>query len=327
VKKALLSLTLALAANSAFAATVVAGNVAATVIDHGTQFIAQAYPATQDDVNDFIPCEDAYVAPNRTWTGADDSTNGPNPAEPIGDDNSRAVGGVLSLKRDGTELDADAFATCPAGQNDAYVQMYRLKKTIPGSRKCPSTYAPQSFFQFGADVRTWWTLIYTQPGTKFQLEVHVVCFNNFGHPATHIDRYTWEVVATFDSLLNVLDLLHQGALGTTEIPCIAGEDMYDALKEMIEDLREASDFGDDGELRAEAQNLLFDLEACIISFACFADCFIPEDIFSAKFPPTNTLQFGDYGFTGIIDTLENPCACKLLVDVEYIATCYGIASN
>jgi DNA-binding ferritin-like protein (Dps family) len=327
VKKALLSLTLALAANSAFAATVVAGNVAATVIDHGTQFIVEAYPATQDEITNtpgnFIPCEDAYLSPNNEWTGAIADGG----ARPTGPDNANAVGGVLSLKRDGTELDADAFATCPAGQNDAYVQMYRLKKTIPGSRKCPSTYAPQSFFQFGADVRTWWTLIYTQPGTQFQLEVHVVCFNNFGHPATHIDRYTWEVVATFDSLLNVLDLLHQGALGTTEIPCIAGEDMYDALKEMIEDLREASDFGDDGGLRAEAQNLLFDLEACIISFACFADCFIPEDIFSAKFPPTNTLQFGDYGFTGIIDTLENPCACKLLVDVEYIGTCYGITSN
>jgi hypothetical protein len=327
VKKALLSLALAVVGNVAFA-QVQAGNVPVQVIEHPRQFIVQAYPAVQGSIEDAGPClEGASVADNRTWTGAEPSNNGPLGPGQLDEENSRAFGGVLSLKRDGTELDAAAFATCPAGQNDPYVQSYRLRKSIPGSQKCPSTYAPQSFFQFGADVRTWWTLIYTQPGTIFELELTVVCFNNFGHPAIHVDRYSWEVVATFDSLLNVLDVLHQTALCTTEIPCIAGEDMYDALVDMINDLRDASDFGDDGNARAEAQNLLFDLEACIISFACFADCFIPEDIFSAAFPPSNTIQFGDYGFTGIIDTLENPCACKLLVDVEYIGTCYGITSN
>jgi hypothetical protein len=28
----------------------------------------------------------------------------------------------------------------------------------------------------------------------------------------------------------------------------------------------------------------------------------------------------------LIDTLENPCACKILVDLEYIGECYEITS-
>jgi hypothetical protein len=312
VKKALLSLALALvAANSAFAATAQAGGSTLPVNDNGHFFIAEAYPVEPAGYGDVtIPCENALIEDNNQW-------DGPTPTGPT---NSRAVGGVLSLiPADGT-MNTSAFATCAPDETDPFVQSYRLIKKIPGSDKCPTTYEPQTFVQFGSYVRTWWTLIYTQPGTTFTLELTVRCLDAYGRPTLHIDRYVWEVVATLETLKNVIDVLHTGALGTTEVPCISSEDMYQALQDSVDAI--AADLDD----RKEAQDRLFEAEACVISFACFVDCFIPQDVFSAAFPPANSLQFGDYGFTGLIDTLENPCACKILVDLEYIGECYEITS-
>ena len=63
-----------------------------------------------------------------------------------------------------------------------FVQAFRLTKQVPGSFKCPDVYGlphfnsdgkltPYQYFQFGTGVRTWWSLNFTQPGTKFILEV------------------------------------------------------------------------------------------------------------------------------------------------------------
>jgi hypothetical protein len=68
------------------------------------------------------------------------------------------------------------------------------------------------------------------------------------------------------------------------------------------------------------------MEALIISFTAFVDCFDAEAVFSIAFPPSNDIQLGDNGFTGIIDTVENPCACKLLADLEALALCEGIVT-
>jgi hypothetical protein len=322
VKKALLSLAMALvAANSAFAATAQAGGSAMPVKDFGTRFIAEAYPVSPLNHTETIPCEgDEDISPNSRWSAFEQLES-----------NSKAVGGVLSLavklNSNPPVLDTAAFAACTEGGVEPFVQNVRLIKRIPGSDKCPTTYEKATFFQFGSGIRTWWTLIYTQPGTTFTLELTVRCLDEFGHPSLHIDRYTWEVVATFESLLNVIDVLHTNALGTTEIPCISSEDMYDALVESIEDLAALGRTWETPEERADAQDALFNTEALVIGFACFTDCFVPQDVFSAAFPPANSLQFGDYGFTGLIDTLENPCACKILVDLEYIAKCYNIVAS
>lgn len=320
MKKALLSLALTLvAANSAFAATAQSGGTSLPVETRLHAYIAEAYPVAED-FHQFPTgdCTDnAEIAPNSRWTGGENQ----------GDTNSKAVGGVLSLATVGNPpvLDVNAFADCSGYGVSPFVQSFRLVKHIPGSDKCPTTYEEQKFFQFGSDVRTWWTLIYTQPGTTFTLDVTTRCLDTYGRPSIHIDRYIWEVVATFESLINVIDVLHSGALGTTEIPCISSEDMYNALVGCVEDLAAIEIVTPED--RYDAQNALFNCEALVIGFACFTDCFIPQDVFSALFPPANSLQFGDYGFTGLIDTLENPCACKILVDLEYIAKCYGIVST
>src|SRR5262249_48796628 len=157
----------------------------------------------------------------------------------------------------------------------------------------------------------------------FQLELTVRCLTPNGQPAIHIDVWKWVVGVSFDSLRNVIDVLHQGTLGTTEVPCIASEDMFLALKDSvsrIEDaIRGANTGGEPGVVSVEDE--LFKREALIISFTAFPDCFVAETVFSQAFPPSNDIQLGDFGFTGIIDTIENPCACKLLADLEALAIC------
>jgi hypothetical protein len=324
VKKALLSLALAvLSVNAAFAVTATAGGTPITVIPHTNRLLAEAFPGSSSALLDSSGCfPGETIEPNFPFSGEGQLEGSEN-------DNIQSVPGVFSLASTTSDsgivrLDVNRFVTCPEGQSQPFVQSFRLKKEIPGSGKCPGTFAPRTFFQFGGGVRTWWTLIFTQPGTKFTLELTVRCLNGAGFPVLHIDRWVWEVVATFESLRQVINVLHTNAIGTTEVPCIASEDMFIALKDSVTRIEEkiTADVPD----VVGAQDELFAMEALIISFTAFTDCFVAEEVFSQFFPPSNDIQFGDFGFTGIIDTIENPCACKLLADLEFIALCEGIVT-
>jgi len=340
VKKALLSLTLlslvAVVTPSAIAATVVAGGTSLPVFQHpgeGEVFpLAEAYPAVPgalapDPANTCLGERDIFLP--EPFCGPEQTT-----LVDEGDPsfNGHAVPGIFALQsRSVSEtdprqrLDLNCFVTCPLGQTQPFVQSYKLIKQVPGSNKCPATYGPRTFYQFGSGVRTWWSLIYTQPGTTFTLELTVRCLLPNGKPSLHIDRWVWEVVATFESLLRVIDVLHTNAVGTTEIPCIASEDMYIALRESVKGIRDI--LTEDPNNIVDAQDALFSTEALLIAFCAFTDCFIPEDVFSAQFPPSNDMQSGDFGWTGILDTLENPCCCKIMVDIESIGQCYNITAN
>jgi hypothetical protein len=319
VKKALLSLALAvLSVNAAFAVTATAGGTPIPCEDHGTRLLAEAFKGASSVDGPIAgpSCDDPAIQANGTFCGEENRG-----------DNIKSVPGIFSLATKGTgpvRLDVNCFVTCPAGQSQPFVQSFRLKKEIPGSGKCPGTFAPRTFFQFGGGVRTWWTLIFTQPGTTFTLELTVRCLNGAGFPVLHLDRWTWKVVATFESLRHVINVLHSNAIGTTEVPCIASEDMFNALLGSVDAI--------EGKITEAvpdvvgAQDELFKMEALIISFTAFTDCFVAEEVFSQFFPPSNDIQFGDFGFTGIIDTIENPCACKLLADLEFIAICEGIVT-
>lgn len=299
---------------------------------------------------------------NFRWTGADS----PNLTSP----NTTAAPGVLSLKNriyngsgcftNGTEtrqrIDINVFITAPAGFTNCFVQSFRLEKNIPSSRKCPTTYSAQIFVQFGNNVRTWWPLTYTEPGTTFTLWLTVAC-QRIAFPNDidlHIERWRWLVVVTFESLQAVIDLLHENPIGTSEIPCIAAENMYYALKQSVKKL-ENDTFDSNGRrqdvtvdnggaattlsaaelAKINQQNDIFNLEALITVFCVVGDCFESTAlnpggaIFPVgTFPPGNdpVLSFGG-ALTGIIDTPENPCCCKLLVDVERLAEAYGIVSS
>jgi hypothetical protein len=325
VKSALLTLALAVASAHVVCAAVAEADQTSPPrryhpMEEFSFPLAEAYQASSRHYDQAPPCAALPIMDNYRFCGADPLLDG--------GENTTAAPGVFSLKatdESPVRLDVNCFATCFDGESQPYVQSYRLVKQVPGSNKCPNTYAPRTFYQFGNGVRTWWPLLYSQPGTRFTLELTVRCMDAQGRPSVHVDVWVWEVVVSFESLQAVIDVLHENPLGTTEVPCVASEDLYRAIKDSLASIR--TEIMPPGPRNVQAaQDELFQLEGLILSFTTFTDCFVAENVFSGTFPPSNDIQLGDYGFTGIIDTIENPCACKLLTDLEALSTCYGITS-
>lgn len=281
--------------------------------------LAQAYPGVSLPHE---PSELGIIRPNLRWSGANQDDTEAN-------QNVRAVPGVFSLAADPatTRLQVSAFVTCPPGTYDPFVQSYRLTKIVPGSNKCPVQFRPGKFYQFGRGIRTWWALNYTMPGTEFVLEVTVRCLDQVTRqPRLHIDRWTWRVVADLDTLRHVIDLQHSHAVSTLEVPCIVGEDLYRWLIRQVDEIQGALAIGGPQGMIA-AQNALFNMEGLILSSACFVDVMEADLMFPNGLPSNLTAdQLTLFGVCGILDTIENPCACKLLVDLEYIGVARGIVS-
>jgi hypothetical protein len=271
-----------------------------------------------------------------------------------------AVAGVLCLPTAGDpadpRLNVNAFAMLGPGDDPSqpcYVQMVRLIKTIPGSIKCPDVYGTPVFdangnptgqpaityAQFGATptgIRTWWALSYSMPGTKFTLEVTVVCrklVGNIEAPDIHVDRYTWVVVANADTLPVVINLEHTSTIGTMEIPCIVSEQAYCDLMAASGLIKLADLSGVQNDRFTAIQTF----EGVIQQDCTFVDFVQPSVLFPGPIDTTTQLPTyqppsdagtipGATGSVGIIDSLEHPCCCKLLVDVEAIAQQWGVAS-
>src|SRR3954453_11882867 len=204
VKQGLLTLAaLSLAVAAAVPASAQIGTAGITTFDKGTFNLAEAYPCVAGTYDAALNIGDL-----RVQTGACPAQAGaPGPAP-----------GILCLQRAGTALNVNCFAVIPDGQTGpCFVQAYQLTKEVPGSFKCPDVYGlphfddkgnliPYRFFQFGTGVRTWWSLNFTQPGTRFILDVVSVCRTTpavngvAGAPALHKDRWIWRVVADVNTL-------------------------------------------------------------------------------------------------------------------------------
>jgi hypothetical protein len=325
-------LGLALAAMAPSHAQIKSTDFTVPEVSQGIFNVAQAYPCTVNGYTAGMGISNA-----QTWGGSCG-------VEPL---TGGAAPGILSLRRNGQfRLDANCFAVVPAGQKaPCYIQSFNLTKEVPGSFKCPDVYGqphfddkgnliPYRYFQFGTGVRTWWSLNFTQPGTRFVLQVVSVCFTiTTSQPRVHKDVWIWRVVANADTLLQVIELMHGGALSILEVPCILGEDMYVALKTAAQRVKTAQASGNLNEIG----NAIFDMEALIVANCLFIEVLRPTLAFpgSPQFgepgiqPPGNlaqTVNFGGQGtaVAGIIDTIENPCCCKLLVDLEWIAIRNGL---
>jgi hypothetical protein len=156
------------------------------------------------------------------------------------------MGGVLDLATvpvsgGRVQVDFGAFATCRTGETSPVVlsgaSETRLTKAIPGSNLYPMVYQAQAFIQSGTNIRTHWTLLYTQPGTTFTLDVRVRCTSlATGLGVEHLDRYVWLVVADLDTLRALVDALHTDAIGTSELPPIVAESRYLALHAAIDQI-------------------------------------------------------------------------------------------
>jgi hypothetical protein len=289
--------TAAMALMAAVPAAAQGSSAAMEVIEHPRQYLAQAYPA--------VPLPLPGVADDRCFGGVFQ-----------GEANARAVPGVLSLETKVVSgvprLNVDRFATCPAGSR-LFIQSYRLRKDVPASDKCPGTFESRIYHQFGTGIRTWWTLQFTPPGTVFTLDVTVRCTDSRTRKVTfHVDRWSWEVVATLETLASVIHLMHTDAIGTTEVPCIVGEDLFHALIAGVEAIRTA-----EGESRYAYENAIFSMEGLVVGFAVFAEV-MDGGLWEGFGPPGNATVQSSLGLTGILETAENPCACKILVDLEYI---------
>jgi hypothetical protein len=305
-------------------------------IDRSVFNLAEAYPCA---VGTYDP--QLGISDPRTYCGDNFSSLPPGGAP-----------GILSLKRkEGTfVLDVNCFAVAPQEATSCVVQAYRFFKMVPGSFKCPDVYGLPHFddkgniqfytyIQFGSGIRTWWSLNFTQPGTRFLLQVVSACqiprqiapgrFINVTQ--LHMDSWRWRVVADPTTLLYVINLMHGGAISTLEVPCILGEDMYDALIKAQDRLAKAV-ASTALDRQSEIGNAIFDMEALIVSNCLFVEVLNPLVAFPGAIqfgapniqPPGNLAQtvfFGQGGsaVAGIIDTLEHPCCCKLLVDLEWIA--------
>jgi hypothetical protein len=338
VRKSLLCLALFSLSTLVTAPTFALDTNSIRTIERAPFNLAEAYPCVVGTYPDSFG-----ITPQQLFKGVcTDDRVAPHPAAP----------GILALVRKGLVLDANCFAVVPDGEvGPCFVQGFLLTKEVPGSFKCPDVYGvphfdgngkliPYRYFQFGTGVRTWWSLNFTQPGTRFILEVVSVCRTPvpgapIGNPVLHKDRWIWQVVADVHTLRFVIELMHGGAISTLEVPCIIGEDMYDALVRAQERLRTAILSASDSRL-TDMGNAIFDMEALIVANCLFVEVLNPlvafpgPDQFGAPNfqPPGNLAQTVFFGqgsaVAGIIDTIEHPCCCKLLVDLEWIAIKQGI---
>jgi hypothetical protein len=246
-----------------------------------------------------------------------------------------AVPGVLSLPRRGLELDVNCFAIPPANaRGPCRVQFYQLAKTVPGRT---------TILQFGRQVRTWWSLNFTPPGTRFTLIVHSVC------PVTgprrllfKQDVFSWVVIANPQTMLRLIDLMHTGAVGTSELPCILAEDTYDLLVELVQQIDQelmVYEFNATAGNLLRLQNTIIELTQFLLINCLMIDIAEPVYVFPGpeQFgepdyqPPGNlagvTLAGETGGFAGIIDTIEHPCCSILLADLIWIAFDAGLSLN
>lgn len=189
-----------------------------------------------------------------------------------------------------------------------------LVKSTPEFTQCFPVFPAHTVRQQGTpNIRLWWPLMYETPGTTFTLSILYgtpSLFDDDGpgphKPAwAHVETTTWTVVATLDSLGDLLAVFHELPFGLDEVPLISDENLYEALQLKIAAANAAFLAGD----TATAAFILADFELEVMD-ACIDE--------SPAFPnPTGP-------GTGIASTDENPACCKLLVDIEYILKTTGI---
>jgi hypothetical protein len=254
-----------------------------------------------------------------TWTGCCIARD---PAGDIRMDTGKAacrfVGNVLCLDP-GPNGDFASFAIGGPPGTTPVVQGIKLIKTEPLVAKCPDTFPGGTFVQTGnTGIRTFFPLKFTPCNTVFTLEVEFGSVDS-SVPRNVVDvrvnRFNYKVVVRPETLEWVVEALHCEPLGVCEVPCITDEDLFHTLVTQAGAV--ASAVGD-----LQALNTALDtFEATVVRNCAFRfqmfdgdekGKLLPCAIFGEQLPSNSTV--GEFGF-GIVDTLENPCCCKLIDDV------------
>jgi hypothetical protein len=253
----------------------------------------------------------------------------------------RFVGTVLCLDP-GPNGDFASFLTdCPLGTVPV-IQGVKLRKVEPLVRKCPDVFPGLDFTQTGVSgIRTWWPIKFTPCDTTFTLDLEIGCVgpvskgsNRTGVVQVRLNRFIFKVTVRPETLRWVIEALHCEPLGVCEVPCITDEAFFARLLSQADLIAAdaAAAFAAGGNIASNMTALhslnddLDRTESLIVKFCFFTltsfsvdektGALIPCVLFDSKFPgfiPGNK-TIGDFGF-GIIDTVENPCCCKLITDI------------
>jgi hypothetical protein len=248
----------------------------------------------------------------------------------------RFVGGVLCLDP-GPNGNFESFLSdCPAGLVPA-VQGVKLRKIEPRIPKCPDAFPGLDFTQTGiSGIRTFWALKYTPCDTIFRLDVELGCSGLDAQgrnrvQQVRVNRYNFKVAVHPTTFRWVVEALHCQPLGLCEVPCITDEALFARLllqADLIADQGTKAIAGDQTQLLA-FNDTLDRTEALIVRFCLFTfaawgqdgkggidPCNLFEEKGGPGFIPGNK-TIAQFGF-GIVDTLENPCCCKLIADIYCI---------
>jgi hypothetical protein len=261
------------------------------------------------------------LPPDITWTGCCiGGAPGGGITSPAGQGLAcRFVGNVLCFDP-GPDGDFASFALGGPDGTDPVVQGVKLIKTLPAVSKCPDQFVPgATFIQTGnTGIRTFFPLKFTPCDTVFTLEIE---FGSLSRTVprvvkdVRVNRFNFKVVVRPETLEWVVDALHCEPLGVCEVPCISDEGVFQTL------LSQARDVAAAGTDVQKLNTALDTFEATVVKNCTFQQqvfqvtdtgALLPCAIFAGTLPSNNTVA--DFGF-GIVDTIENPCCCKLITDV------------
>jgi len=166
------------------------------------------------------------------------------------------------------------------------------------------------------NIRKWWPVLYSVPGTTWTLTVEyytVLPYDDDGGgpnlpSKVHKAIWSWKLDADFDSVLAAMILFHELPFGTCEIPLISDEVLFPQLLAAWKNIADLATPPDEDLIAAGLA--LFDFEMAVAE-RCILSCN------PAKPVPTGA-------GTGITNTKENPACCKILADSEFIAKKFGL---
>jgi hypothetical protein len=242
----------------------------------------------------------------------------------------RFVGSVLCIDP-GPNGHFDSFlVNCPKGTTPV-IQGVKLRKIEARQAKCPDVFPGLDFTQTGnSGIRTWWPIKFTPCDTIFRLDLEIGCVgaakgtgNRQGVVQVILNRFNFKVTVRPNTFRWVIEALHCEPLGLCEVPCITDEAFFARLLSQADLIAAAAADAvtDQGRLR-DLNDLLDRTESLIVKFCFFTmtsfgvddktGALIPCALFNGIVPGNKTI--GNFGF-GIIDTVENPCCCKLITDI------------
>jgi len=172
--------------------------------------------------------------------------------------------------------------------------------------------------QGAPNIRTWWPLMYSNPGTTWTLTIDYTTPQNYdpdgpGGPAQLDTRHriVWKWVLDDDlaSVRNLIKVFHQLPFGLCEVPLISNEALYGKLLELWGAVEMNLNSYEPNKKAAIDTLFEFDRQ---VQLACVSSCV-----------RTRPLPGGPG--TGIANTWENPACCKLLATIEWIERKYGLS--